>query len=232
MAIAIVSILLTFVLTGVIGNMLVQHWQYRNWINQQKFLGEEKQYYALTALWEELTNLASKRLWRMRRLHAALTNGDDEKIKERLNDYDLALSEWNEKFHSMSVRLTLYSSWDLERELEDQLQRSFLDAGLRLERLTKTRLATGTADKKLVRELLSEFFDLSRTLFRFNRSTLAAVQRQKSRTYYGVEVVLTRWTLDKFGTWELLKALFQPGIKPFRVVRPAADFGPPFRSGS
>lgn len=96
MAIAIVSILLTFVLTGVIGNMLVQHWQYRNWINQQKFLGEEKQYYALTALWEELTNLASKRLWRMRRLHAALINGDDEKIKERLNDYDLALSEWNQ----------------------------------------------------------------------------------------------------------------------------------------
>ena len=229
---AIVSILLTFLLTGVIGNMLFQRWQYRNWISQQKFLGEEKQYYQLTALWEELTNLASKRLWRMRRLHSALTGEDDEKIKERLNDYDLALSEWNEKFHSMSVRLTLYSSWDLERELEDQLQHSFLDAGLRLERLTKARLATGRADKKLAHDLLLEFFDLSRTLFTFNRNTLAVVQRQKSRTYYGVEIVLTRQTLDKFGTWELLKALFQPGIKPFRVIRPAADFGPPFRSWS
>lgn len=229
---AIISILLTFLLTGVVGNLLVQRWQYRNWINQQKFLGEEKHYNQLVALWEELTRLASKRLWRMRRLHTALITADDDKIKERLNDYDLVLSEWNEKFHSMAVRLTLYSTWDLERQLEGELQQSFLNAGLRLERLTKSRLANGTTDKLLVDQLRLEFFDLSRVLFRFNRSTLAAVQKQKSRTYYGVEIILAKSTLDKFGTWELLKALFQSWEKPLRVVRPAADLGPPFRGGA
>lgn len=232
MATAIVSIILTFAFTGVVGNMLVQRWQYRNWINQQKFLGEEKQYFALTTLWEELTNLASRRLWRMRRLLAALTSGDNKKVEERLSEYDSALSDWNEKFNSMSVRLTLYSSWDLEWELENQLQRSFLNAGLRLERLTKARLATGAVDKKLVHELRLAFNDLNRALFIFNRSTLAAVQKQKSSTYYGVEVELKKATLENFGTWELLKALFKPGIEPFRVVRPAADLRPPFRGRS
>jgi hypothetical protein len=232
MATAITSIILTFVLTGLIGNFLAQQWQYRNWINQQKLQGEEKQYFALTALWEEAMNLASKRLWRMRRLLNALVDGDDEKIEQRRNEHDVVLSEWNEKFQSMIVRLTLYASWELGQQLEAELQRSFVNKGSQLDRLTRARLATGTLDRKLVADLRRGFDDLSRQVFVFNRNTLRVVQYQRTRTYYGVEVEFTRSNLDRFRTWELLKALFKPGIPPFRVVRSAADLRPPLWSRS
>jgi hypothetical protein len=130
MATGIISIILTFILTGLIGNFLAQQWQQRNWMNQQKLQGEEKHYFALTALWEELMNLASRRLWRMRRLMNALVEGDNQKIEERRNEYDAVLSEWNEKFQSMMVRLTLYASWELGQQLEAELQRSFLNSHL------------------------------------------------------------------------------------------------------
>jgi hypothetical protein len=168
-------------------------------------------------------NLTSKRLWRMRRLLVALPASDNKKIEERLNEYDAILSEWNEKFHSVSVRLTLYASWHLTLQLEKGLQRLFLDAGLQLERLAKMRLTTGTVDRKLVTELNGRFKELSREVFVFNRSTLTAVKEQRSRTYHGVEVKFTSSNLDNFGTWELLKALFKPGIAPLRVVRAASD---------
>jgi hypothetical protein len=229
MATAITSIILTFVLTGIVGNFLVYRWQHRNWINQQKFSGEEKHYFALLALWEELMNLTAKRLWRMRRLLAVLT-ADNKKIEERLNEYSDVLSEWNEKFHSMSVRLTLYASWNLTFQLETELQRSFSNTGLQLERLAKTRLTTGAVNRTLLAELHGRFEELSREVFVFNRSTLRAVQAQRSRTYHGVEVEFTRSNLDQFGTWELLKALFKPGIAPLRVVRSASDLYGPLRT--
>jgi hypothetical protein len=230
MATAIISIILTFVLTGLVGNFLVYRWQHRNWISQQKFSGEEKHYFALITLWEELMNLASRRLWRMRKLLTVVSVGDNNKIEDRLNEYSEVLSEWNEKFHSMSVRLTLYASWNLTRQLETELQQSFLNTGLQLERLAKTRLTTGAVDRNLVARLNRQFEDLSRQVFVFNRTTLKAVQDQRSRTYHGVEVDFTRRNLEKFGTWELLKALFKPGIQPLRVVRSASDLYNPLRT--
>jgi hypothetical protein len=227
----IASIVVTFIFTGVIGNLLLQKWQHRTWVNQQQFLGEEKHYFALTALWEELMNLASRRLWRMRRLLFAVDDGDNAKIQQRLSEYDAVLSEWNEKFHSISVRLTLYASRHLNEQLEHELQRSFLIAGMHLEQLAKARRVTGSIDRKLVAEVRRQLNGLSAQISRFNLATLEAVHEQRVRTYYGVEVEFSREHLDQFGTWELLKALFKPGIEPLRVFRPPANVGTPSRSG-
>src|SRR5919197_433158 len=171
----IASIVVTFIFTGVIGNLLLQKWQHRTWVNQQQFFGEEKHYFALTALWEELMNLASRRLWRMRRLLFAISDGDNAKIQQRLSEYDAVLSEWNEKFHSMSVRLTLYASRHLNEALEHELQQSFLIAGMHLEQLAKARRATGSADRKLLAEVRRQLNNLSAQISRFNLATLEAV---------------------------------------------------------
>src|SRR5207245_734489 len=85
---AIVTVGLTFVLTGLLGNWFIQRWQHRNWVAQQQFLGEEKEYLALKQLWEELARLSGTRLSRMRRLVLVLRSRDDEIVKSRLADYD------------------------------------------------------------------------------------------------------------------------------------------------
>jgi hypothetical protein len=72
---AIVTVCLTFLLTGVVGNLLLQGWQQRNWLTQQRFLGEQKNYENLKELSEEIVRLSNLRLWKMRRLLNAVQSG-------------------------------------------------------------------------------------------------------------------------------------------------------------
>lgn len=223
MATAISSILLSFILTGLITNWLVQSWQQRNWLHQQRFLGEEKEYEALKELWMKLAGLASRRLWRMRRLLYAIRSADDELVRTRLADYDSTLSEWNEQLSPMFAQLTLLARWALTKDLERQLQYIFVISGYKLETLVKMRLAKGSCDNRIANELEREFNSLSRRLFIFNRDTLRVVQHQRTKTYNGVELEFNKSNLEKFGNWELLKALFKPGKKRLRVIRSPSD---------
>lgn len=230
MTTTIVSILLTFILTGVVANLLAHRWQYRNWINQQRFLGEEQEYLSLKLVWEELTTLSSRRLWCMRRLLLSLGTTDEEGICARLTEYEVALSEWNEKFNSLVVRLTMHASWSLEQELEVELQPSFVTAGQLLERVTTGRLRTGRADPRELGRLERQLNRLSRQVFVLSRDTLRVVQMHRTRTYYGIRVTLTPQNLERIGTWELLKALFKPGIPQLPIGSANAHLPPPLRS--
>jgi hypothetical protein len=223
----VTSILLTFLLTGLIGNWLAQRWQQRNWMNQQRFLGEEKEYISLKDLWEQLSGLAAKRLWRMRWVLFAIDDKNDAAVQERLVEYTSVLSEWNEKFTPMCARLTLLTRWAFTYELDRGIQNDFVNAGLKLERLVKARLSNQHVDRRGTLMLHKEFDVLSGRLFAFNRDVLRAVERQRARTYYGVEVEYSKSNLEKFGNWQLLKALFKPGLKTLRITRPPSDSEPP-----
>src|SRR5690242_2102495 len=107
MATAIVTVVLTFVFTGFLGHWLVPRWQHQNWVNEQRLLGEQKEYENLKLLCDEMMAFSSKRLWKMRRLANILTHTDDALVQERLREYDNTLSDWNEKLNTFEVRLTL-----------------------------------------------------------------------------------------------------------------------------
>ena len=54
----IITAIISFILTGLIGGRLLQKWQLRNWLNQQKFLGAEKDYIALQELFDDIVALS------------------------------------------------------------------------------------------------------------------------------------------------------------------------------
>jgi hypothetical protein len=228
MASTLISLFVGFILTGIVGTWLSQRWQHRSWINQQQILGEEKAYNDLTAVWDELTALSAKRLWRTRRLLFAVKGTDLEKAKSRLGDYDSIVSDWNEKVTSLSVRLTLFATWHLTKRLEE-LQTPFVDIGAELERAFRTRMSGNIVQPRDLRRLENRMKLLSHEVFEFNRDVLRAVEAQRAKTYYGTEVEFRKNTLEYFGTWELVKALFKPGIKPLRVIRTSAELPCPFR---
>lgn len=220
---AITTVTLTFILTGLIGNWLVSSWQHRNWLNQQQFLGEEKEYLALTSLSDEIISLAARRLSRMRRLLVILSRPEDDIVRRRLTEYDESLATWDERLNSFFVRLTLYASHVLQQQLEHEVQKEFVSVGGRLEQLTKERLNKGHTDLKAIANLRADMSSLSHLLFTFNREILRVVRSQKIKTYYGTSIDLTAENLHRFTTWELFKALFKPGIKPLRIVRTPAE---------
>lgn len=215
----IITLAVGFILTGLIGNWLAQSWQHRNWLRQQRFLSDEKQYVALTQLWDQLSNLAGRRQWRMRRLLDAVSRSDEALIRARVADYDAIVSEWNENFTSMAVRLTLLARWHLAGELEREIQSAFQVAGSKLERLTRQRLAGEAISATTITALYQEVSWLSHRVFVFDRDTLLAVQRQRVVTYEGVKIPFERSNLDQFGNWQLLKALFKPWVKTLSIRR-------------
>jgi hypothetical protein len=163
----------------------------------------------------------------MQRAVYAIQSADDDLFNQRFQEYIDVLSEWNEKFNSFSVQLTLLTSWDMFKELED-VQKIFVRAGSRLEYLVRKRRSQEDIDRSALADLENYLAkNVSRRLFVFNRDVLRVVEYQRARTYYGTKINLSRSNLSQFGSWQLLKALFKPGIKPLTIVRPTSDLTPP-----
>jgi len=226
------TVILTFLFMGFVGNWLVQRWQQRNWVDQQRFLGEQKHYENVAHLCDEIVDLSGRRVWRMRRLLASLSPQDQELIRRRLAEYDEVLSEWNAKLIGFNVRLTYFAAYEMVTRLEHEVQSRFVELGSELERLVKQRLARGASDRRSLLHLEYRLNSLSGSVSKYNRDLLSMAEIQKTKTYYGRQIPLNSDTLQHFPTWELIKGLFKPRIQPHTIVRSPTDLRAPFGSGN
>jgi hypothetical protein len=228
MATATLTVLLTFLFTGLVGNWLIQRWQQRNWLNQQRFLGEQKEYENLKMLCDEIIGCSGRRISRMRRLLSALGQPDDKLIRRRLKAYDEVLSEWNEKLNGFHARLTFYAAYDMSWRLEEYVQKRFVALGSELDRAKQSRLSGNILTLHLVAHIETELNKFYGALLTYNRQLLRMLEIQKTKTYYGTRITLNRDNLKHFPTWELIKGLFKPRIQPLTIVRPPTDLQSPF----
>lgn len=231
MATAILTVVLTFALTGLLGNWLLQQWQQRNWLNQQRFLGEQKEYENLKELCEEIVAHSGRRITKMRRLLAILANVDEKLIRRRLKAYDQELLEWNEKLGGFYVRLTFYAAYEMAGRLEREVQNEFVATGRALEGLTKSRLDGKIPTIRQIGQVETAFNIAGAAIKNYNRDLLRVLEIQKTKTYYGKKIELTEESLKHFPTWELFKGLFKPWIPKLSVVRPPTDLRPPLGGG-
>lgn len=230
MGTAIITVVLTFTLSTLFGNWLLQRWQQRNWLHQQSLLGEQKHYENLKDLCDQILELSNVRILRMRRLLSVLQQDDIELIKVRLSDYDAAVIEWNKNIGIFLVKLRFYARYDVALRLDRSVQSAFARSGAILERLTHARLAGTAISGADISRLQIQFNDLNGRVISYNRDLMHVLAVQKTRTYYGKQIELNPDTLKHFPTWELIKALFKPRIEPPRIVRSPSELSPPFGS--
>lgn len=204
---AIFTVLLTFILTGLIGSSVVQAWQHHNWIIQRRILEEEEQYRTLQKTFDEVSDLAGKRQHRMFRLLSSIWQGTDETIKKRLSDYDDAALSWNEKLSTHYAKLTQQLSYQLSLRLEDQIQIPFVALDSQLTRLAAARLGGTKLSPQDFSRLSSELSALHGRIVKFNKRTLKEIEDKKASLYRPRNFNV--WTLDSFPTWQLFKALFK-----------------------
>lgn len=213
---AVITVILTFALTGLVGNRVIQAWQYRNWLSQQRILDAEREHKALEEIFDEVTSLAGKRQHRMRRLLDVLVHGDVKLVNKRLSEYDDSVVAWNERLNALFAKITMHLDWGLTKRLEDRIHGSFVSIGHDLERMTKCRLAKGKIPPTDISRVSNKLNELQATLFTFNRDTLKAISEKKRAIYREQE--LTENTLNSIPTWELFKALFQPRKQRNNVI--------------
>lgn len=213
--------------TGLFIRYLVQAWQARNWLNQQRLLGAEKKYSNMLTLFSDISDSASRRLTAMYRLGDALGFEDDNRVKKRLEDYDDALRQWNEKLNGIYVRLTALLGQAESTRLEREVQDGFLRAGAKLEVLTRSRLKGEKISRRRREDVKPDLNHIQGLLRNFNRDFLNLLEVEHSTIYYGQFVEFNETNLDSFSTWELFKALLKKRVERHRVLRAPLDLPAP-----
>jgi hypothetical protein len=219
-----------FILTGVIGNKLLQSWQTRTWLQQQQFLGHEKDYALLRELAEQLSKEMGARLFHTKRLLMAIRSLSSEELEERVKKYDQSLITWNETLNSFYVRLTLYSHFYNASRLESEIQAAFASAGLKLEAQVRVRRMDRKADSSEVRVLDKELNVLQAKIFAYNRDLLKEVETQRALVYFGRTISYTIDNLSEFSNWDLIKALFVSNVDRHAITRPLINTSVPERT--
>lgn len=219
----LIPIVVAFVLTSLIGNRLLQAWQARNWLLQQRFLGHEKEYVALKDLTDEIVTLLGVRVFHMRRLNRVLAGGTIEQIDSRLREYDEVLKRWNERLASFYIRLPMLAHYDLALRLENSIQANLVRIGSTIEELARKRKEGAPISKGLPSQIEKELNDIQGKAIAFGKQLLALVQSRRVDVYYGKRLHLSPENLKYFSTWQLIKALFVRDIDSFSVVRASLD---------
>jgi hypothetical protein len=219
----VISVVLGFVLTGVVGNHLVQRWQQRNWLIQQRFLGHEKEYIALKDLADEIASLLGARIYNMQRLLLSLRRSSDEQLVTRVADYEDIVKRWNERLTSFYVRLPLLAYADLGIHLESSIQTRLQGASSTIEELLYKRRAGVVPENTAVRSASAALSAIQAHAINFNKELLQIVESRRYEVYYGTRIYFSVANLDRFSTGQLIKALFIRDINAYSIVRPTLD---------
>lgn len=220
----LLPIIVSFLLTGVIGNRLLQTWQSRNWLLQQRYLGWEKEYLALKELADEISTLLGVRIFHMQRLNWALASGTDDRVKVCLQEYDETLKRWNERLTSFYIRLPILANYDLAQRLETSVQDRLVKCGRAIEELASRRKAGKAAQDELRGEVERDLNLIQGQAIAFNKSLLDFVQSRRGDVYYGKRLHFSPQDIEHYSTWMLVKALFVREIDSLSIVRPPLDF--------
>jgi hypothetical protein len=212
-----------------VANHLVQRWQQRNWLIQQRFLGHEKEYIALKDLADEIASLLGARIYNMQRLLFSLRRSSDEQLVRRVTDYEDIVKRWNERLTSFYVRLPLLAYTDLGPQLESSVQARLQAASATIEELLYKRRAGVVPEKDTVRSASEALSSIQARAINFNRELLRIVESRRVDVYYGTRIDFSAVNLDKFSTWQLVKALFIRNINAYAIMRPTLDLQLPRR---
>jgi hypothetical protein len=207
---AIVTVSLTFLLTGLIGNSVLQRWTHRNWLRQQMLLDRERELSGLEKLFDEVSVLAGRRQYRSRRLLLNLPHLFSSNPELTISEYAESVVAWNEALTSLYAKLTMQLEWSYTRRLED-IQRRFASISSTIDRAVSLYRGGSTLHSSTLKTLSDELDSLQGALFVFQRDVLLSVSRRRKDIYSSHEI--TEANLDGIPTWELFKALFQRRIQ-------------------
>ena len=158
----LVTIVVGFALTTVVGGVLGAWFQRRTWDHQNERTLEEADRDHATQVCRELSHLMDKRLYRMRQLNWALcaTPVDESRVQASIQDYRAVLYDWNDGLNRNLAAAEIQFGGDLRRQLERDIFEGFRTAGQRLEaNYRRARQPQGSEPRAQVEESLEHELD-------------------------------------------------------------------------
>jgi len=144
-------ILLGFLLTTVLGGFLGVYLQQRSWAHRFKVERATEERDRAVQVFEEISRLLDRRLYRMRRLAWTLEREHSRPLSERgqktLSDYDAVLFDWNDTINRNLALLERYFGNERRDDLDNEIGAlmgsvgAALESGVRLENSVEVDLA-------------------------------------------------------------------------------------------
>ena len=170
----VIHILVTFLLTSIVGAKFAQRYQQRNWQHQKKISDQDAERRAAEVAFHEISKLMDKRLYRMRQLLWALNRNDKGRIKDKMSEYSVILYEWNDNNNINLARIEQYFGTNERKFFEGRISRDFIFIGMLLE-----NWYFGNEKHPSFREMFEKIDSLNAHVYSFDKRLLAAIQAGK-----------------------------------------------------
>lgn len=207
-------------LTAVVGNILVQKWQQRNWYAQQRQMAYHEELKALIELLEEITLSANTRLYIMKQIEQALDD-DFDRFNSLAMNYRDAVKDWNVKLPSFFNRTTFLMSWSETSFLEHGVQVNFYRSGRFIERAIRARRNNKNVSEDVRNAIRKEMRILNASLTNMLRTMNRILSERKKIIGYGQKIYYKDGDLEKYSTLDLVKFLFARDVLAIYIIRPA-----------
>lgn len=131
----IILLALTFLFTSVLGGFLAANFQNRTWKHQNRVKLAKSERHEATKIFESISSLMDKRLYRMRQLNWKLKDDttSPEKLEETMIKYREVLYEWNDNLNRNLALAQCYFGKDIRKILEGNIYEKFREIGSFLE---------------------------------------------------------------------------------------------------
>jgi hypothetical protein len=135
---ALVLLVLGFTLTTLVGGFLGNYFQERAWQNRDRVRRLESERAAATSVFEELSRLMDRRLYRMRRILWGIQSGRGaDEMSQRWEDYREVLFQWNDNLNRNLALVQRYFGAEYREHLEWTISEGFRTLGNELERSSR-----------------------------------------------------------------------------------------------
>lgn len=224
---ALAGIILTFILTFVVGNKITQARQQDGWLAQQRFSGQEKEFFELKLLSDELAAVIGARVYLMRLLALKLIEESSDWEEVRIGYVDV-LKKWNETLGSYYLRLSQLGLSDYRYKLERKLHIPMQVQGKELERVIRSR-RQGIESQNGLAGVVAAINSIHSAELQFCEGLLATVARRKEEIYNPQDIHFSATTATSFSTWQLVKAVFVADVSRITIVRTPLNSRQPCR---
>lgn len=169
-------LILSFILTSVVGGLLGYYFQNRTWKHQNTARLQENERLTAKDVFEKISMLMDKRLYRSRLLSWSLEDESvqDDVIEKHMAEYRQILYEWNDTLIRNLALVEAYFGNDVRQHLEGTVYESFKTIGGLLEKQYKE---WKSSKKILITPATSTGLQkLSAEVYRLNFSMIRLIQ--------------------------------------------------------
>ncbi|MVO90251.1 hypothetical protein GPA10_37250 [Streptomyces sp. p1417] len=172
----LIPVVAGFLLTTVLGGLLGFFFERRTWAHQHYVQTQERGRGVL--VFEEVSRLLDKRLYRLRLLYwslAADTDVRSERSESRMEDYGQVLYEWNDSINRNLALIQQYFGIALRDRLDYRIGAAFVELGQAVEAMWRRfDNDPGTASRERINDVL--LTKLGSQIYHHNLDMIRAIQ--------------------------------------------------------